>query len=71
MTFGERLRSAREKAEFTQNQLAEGAGITQGQVSAWERDRLTPVADERLVRLAQALGVSLDWLIGGDEENAS
>ena len=71
MSFGERLRSAREKAEFTQAKLAEEAGITQGQVSAWERDRLTPVADTRLSRLAAALGVSLDWLIGGDEENAA
>lgn len=71
MSFGERLRSAREKAEFTQAKLAEEAGITQGQVSAWERDRLTPVADGRLSRLATALGVSLDWLIGGDEENAA
>ena len=70
MTFGERLRSAREKAHLTQAELAGEVGIAQPQISRWEAGR-TPMAGDDLVRVARALGVSLDWLIGGDEENAA
>lgn len=58
-----RLRSARTEAGLSQAQLAEAAGVTQAHVSQWESGRRTPHIDS-LVKLADALDVSLDWLAG-------
>ena len=62
MTFGERLKRAREAKGFTQAELAfiirgrlPGAGVTANQVSSWERNEHTPRALYRNV-LASILG---------------
>jgi len=62
-TFGERLASARESAGLTQLQLAEKLGTTQRVITYWERE---PVAlrAEQLAALADALGVTTDFLVG-------
>lgn len=61
--FGQRMAQAREHAGLTQAQLAARMGITQPVVAYWERE---PVAlrIEQLAALADALGVSADYLAG-------
>lgn len=62
-TLGARLREARQAADLTQVELAARLDVTQGMVSAWERgDRIPRTMS--IFRLAMALGVSADWLLG-------
>ena len=61
--FGDRLRAAREAAGMTQGELSHAAKTTQQDISLMERGEIEPGLD-RFVRLADALGVSLDWLAG-------
>ena len=58
-TFGERLKHLRQAAGWTQQQLAERAGLVQSNVSHLERGEREP-SWEVLGRLADALGVRLD-----------
>ncbi len=62
-TIGQRLARLRRERGLTQVMLAEGVGIIQALVSDYERDKLR-VNPEITVRLAQALGVSTDELLG-------
>src|SRR5688572_28335904 len=56
--FGERLRLHREAAGFSQEELAERAGLSANAISALERgERKRPYPDT-LRRLAEALGLS-------------
>jgi transcriptional regulator with XRE-family HTH domain len=59
----------RQQAGLSQRQVAEKLGMSQRAYSHWERH---PVAlrPEQLWQLAQALGVSLDELIGGTQTAA-
>ena len=72
MSFGERLRTARALKSLTQSQLAEAAGIHYTQVGRYEKKGAVPAADV-LARLADALGVSSDYLMNGtpDEHAAA
>jgi len=72
MSFGERLRTARTQKALTQSQLAEAVGIHYTQVGRYEKKGAVPAADV-LTRLADALGVSGDYLMNGtaDEHAAT
>jgi len=61
--FGQRLTEARERVGMTQQQLAERLGTSQRAIARWERDSVALRPDQLFV-LADALGVSLDHLIG-------
>jgi transcriptional regulator with XRE-family HTH domain len=56
MSFGNRLRQLREKAGWTQKQLADASGISQGSIANLEQDRRAPTW-ETVQALAGALGV--------------
>ena len=75
MTFAQRLRDAREKAGYTQEQVAELCGVTDGAVSAWERGQAEKIAAQSLFRVADLLRVDARWLVlgesRGDEQSAS
>ena len=62
-SFAQRLHTARRDKSMTQKQLADSLGIQQGQVSLYEtgKDEPSDVAKERI---AELLGVSLDYLEG-------
>ncbi len=55
-TFGQRLRTLREEAGLTQQQLADRAGMTKGAISRIEADKRSPIW-ETVISLARALGV--------------
>lgn len=57
----------RKKRQLTQQQLAELVRVQQRMISRWETGVAAPHLDH-LVRLAEALEVSLDRLVHGDGE---
>ena len=63
--IGDRVRERRNELHITQEELAECADITQVMVSQYERGTHCPTA-ANLIKLADALNVSTDWLLGRD-----
>lgn len=61
MTPAENLRSLRQNFGFTQQELADRAGISKQQVSAMERGK-DPIGRKMAKKLADALGTSIDNL---------
>lgn len=70
--FAQRLRYAREDVrKITQGQLAQIAGLPATAISHFEADARKPSFDS-LRRLANALDVTTDWLLGrSDDPGAS
>jgi len=64
MTFGERLKNSRLRKGFSQSDLAKEVGIHYTQVGRYENKGAQPTADI-LAKLADALEVSTDYLMGG------
>lgn len=62
--MGRRIRARREARGLTQNALGKRLGVTFQTVSKWERGETSPEIS-LLAPLAEALGVSVDWLLGG------
>ena len=61
MTTGEKIQTLRKKQGLTQEQLAQGLGVSRQAVSRWELDEALPET-ANLLPLAKALGCSIDWL---------
>lgn len=60
------MREARLKKGLTMKQLAEMAAVTAGGVAHLEAGRREYPSAETLGRLADALEVSIDWLVTGE-----
>ena len=69
MEFSERLKSLRKQAGFTQVDVASKLGISQQAYASWERGAKKPTQDN-LVKIAQILNVSVDYLVGNSEEKS-
>ena len=69
MEFSERLKELRKQAHLTQVELANKLGIVQSSYADWERGKKKPTQDN-LVKIAQVLNVSVDYLVGNSEEKA-
>ncbi|MDG0264802.1 helix-turn-helix domain-containing protein [Streptococcus thermophilus] len=69
MEFSERLKELRKQAQLTQVELASKLGIAQSSYADWERGRKKPTQDN-LVKIAQILNVSVDYLVGNSEKKA-
>ena len=67
MTFGTKLKQARQNAKLSQEQLAEKLCVSRSAVAKWETDKGMPDIDN-LMAIAKALDVSLDYLLSDDEE---
>lgn len=70
MTFGNRLSRLRRENNLTQEQLAGLLGVSRQSVSKWESDAAYPETD-KLIRLCELLGCTLDALVRGDSAPAS
>ena len=66
MTFGEKLKNARQQAGYSQQQLAEKLSVSRSAVAKWETDKGMPDI-ENLKAIAALLNVSLDYLLGSNE----
>ena len=64
--FGDRLREVRAFRGITQEQLAEMADTSRAMIGRYETTDQLPALDT-LVRIADALGVSTDYLLGRTE----
>ena len=69
MEFSERLKTLRKEAGFTQVDVAEKLGISQPAYASWERGTKKPTQDN-LVKIAQILNVSVDYLVGNSQETS-
>lgn len=63
MSFGSRLISIRKERKISQGELAEKTGIHANVLGRYEREEATPSV-EMAAKLADVLGVSLDYLVG-------
>lgn len=66
--FGTRVKQAREARGLTQAELAKGAGLTSIQISHIETGTKPSASAATLVKLANALTVSVDFLLGRTAE---
>jgi transcriptional regulator with XRE-family HTH domain len=64
--LGRRIRQLR-GFDLTQAEFAKKLGISQSQLSKYERGIVAPPADF-LVRVKEQLRVSIDWLLTGDPD---
>jgi hypothetical protein len=69
MEFSERLKDLRKQAHLTQVDVAEELGISQPAYASWERGIKKPT-QKNLVKIAQVLNVSVDYLVGNSEEKS-
>ena len=69
MEFSERLKKLRKDTGLTQVDVAEKLGISQPAYASWERGIKKPTQDN-LVKIAQVLNVSVDYLVGNLEEKS-
>jgi transcriptional regulator with XRE-family HTH domain len=63
-SVGDRIREIREAKKLTQDQLAEKAAISKGFLSEVENGKRN-VSSEYLLRIANSLGASVDYLLRG------
>lgn len=63
MDFPQRVRSAREKLDLTQEDVAQKLGVTASAVSTWEAGRARPRLD-KLTQLAELFGITVSELMG-------
>lgn len=63
LEFAERVKTLRQEANLTQEQLAGILGATQRKVSYWESGRIEPDLSS-LWMLADYFDVSVDYLLG-------
>ena len=62
-----KIREIRIAKKISQVELAKMLGVTKQSVSNWENDNIQP-SIEMLTRIADALSVSADYLLGRDEK---
>ena len=67
-TFGERLASKRHEKGWSQRELARQAGVSHTIVADVEKGARQAISTDAAKKLARALGVSVDYLIGTFED---
>ena len=68
MTFGEKVRAAREARNMTQEQLADAIGMSKRMVSYWENHGKLPKSRDTYPIIADALGIDVSVLLDDDAE---
>ena len=66
VNLGKRIKERRQILKITQQELAQSLGITPQHISAIEQDKWAPSLT-LLPKLAEELGVSIDYLVSGKE----
>lgn len=64
LSIGDRVKTLRENKGMTQRSLADRAGVTPGTISRLESGKIADLKTGALIGLADALGVSIDFLVG-------
>lgn len=63
-TIGRRIRERRLRLDLTQDEVCDAAGLSKGFYSDIENDK-TNMSVANVIRVADALTVSVEWLIRG------
>ena len=66
MRLGETIYRLRTEKGMSQGDLAEALSVSRQSVSKWETDGATPDL-EKLIKLSELFGISLDTLVKGSE----
>ncbi|MCO4365754.1 helix-turn-helix domain-containing protein [Staphylococcus agnetis] len=66
MTFGEKLKTEREKMSWSQDQFAEKIHVSRQSVSKWETDKNYP-SIEILINISDLFNITIDELLRSDE----
>ena len=61
--FSQNISIFRKQMGLTQQELADGAGVSQKAIDYWEKDKYEPKLSS-LVKLAKFFGVTIDYLVG-------
>ena len=70
MDIGQRIKKMRDRKGLSLRQLSELSGVERGLISKLERGQRPQVSLQVAMRIAKALGVTLDYLAGMyDDEN--
>jgi transcriptional regulator with XRE-family HTH domain len=67
--IGTRIRAARRDRNLTQDELAEIVGVSRSAVAQWETGRTGQITGN-LTRIADALGVNVEYLVHGEDKRA-
>lgn len=67
MTVGQRITQKRKELGLSQEGLGERLGVSRQTVYKWESDAALPEI-EKLVNLSREFSVSIDWLLGQEDE---
>ena len=67
MTFGEKVRNERNRLGLSQDELAKQIGVSRRVISSYENDSSRPRGTERYQKLADSLGVNINYLLSEDE----
>lgn len=63
MTLGQHITTLRKEKKLSQNELGKKAGTSGDLIGRYERDEVKPSIDV-IIRIADALDVSIDFLVG-------
>jgi len=66
LLFSKRLKEARKRSGFTQQQLGQLVGVTKASICCYEKGSRVPTLDT-LIELADILGVNFSQLLGNEE----
>jgi transcriptional regulator with XRE-family HTH domain len=66
-TLGQRIAERRKLLGLSQESFGEKMGVSRQAISKWEADTSTPEV-EKLITMSKLFGVSVDWLLGTEEE---
>ncbi len=69
MTIGERVRKLRTQRGLSQNRLAKIAGVEQPTICRLEKNVSKNLKTDNAARIAKALGVPIDLLVGDREQS--
>lgn len=64
--MGYKIREAREAAKMTQEELAERSGVSRSTISALENGAKRSVLSGTLLKIAQALGTTVESIFFGE-----
>jgi transcriptional regulator with XRE-family HTH domain len=64
--IGQRMRTKREQLGLSQQQFADMIGVSKGAVGQYDIGYTTP-RPKRFERIAEVLGVTVEWLLTGNE----
>jgi len=68
--FGTRVKALRKQRRWTQKELASKVGVRSAQLNKYECGYHAPPVD-RLIRLAELLDTTVDYLLSGEQTEAS